>query len=274
MSPVEIHWQDSPIDRLQAENPSNDGKLRRDAAVYSGGKVAAVYGDSLLVGVYSPESPVIYDAPDGAGYIKPGNALWSALSYTGRCGIIWGAGAKDLPMLSKWADVGLSRPQMAVRLEALESRTAQVKSMLDSRETALASLTGSDWVGAYVSFHIAGIKYSDAVMKTANGDFTAARKSLDEAGGLLSQSRPRLTSRAKGRVLSGIADGYPFLANDKVVCIWSQPSAGCGLIGMYDRLSQHEYPRLVAFAAELPKTPAGKVNRKALREQESGTKAA
>jgi acetyl-CoA synthetase len=36
------------------------------------------------------------------------------------------------------------------------------------------------------------------------------------------------------------------------------------------RLSQHEYPRLVAFVAELPKTPAGKVNRKALRERESG----
>ena len=35
------------------------------------------------------------------------------------------------------------------------------------------------------------------------------------------------------------------------------------------RLSQHEYPRLVAFVAELPKTPAGKVNRKALREREA-----
>ena len=33
------------------------------------------------------------------------------------------------------------------------------------------------------------------------------------------------------------------------------------------RLSQHEYPRLVAFVAELPKTPAGKVNRKVLRER-------
>ena len=31
------------------------------------------------------------------------------------------------------------------------------------------------------------------------------------------------------------------------------------------RLSQHEYPRIVSFVAELPKTPAGKVNRKALR---------
>ena len=35
------------------------------------------------------------------------------------------------------------------------------------------------------------------------------------------------------------------------------------------RLSQHEYPRQIAFVSELPKTPAGKVNRKALREQEA-----
>ena len=34
------------------------------------------------------------------------------------------------------------------------------------------------------------------------------------------------------------------------------------------RLSQHEYPRLVEFVAELPKTPAGKVNRKLLRTKE------
>ena len=30
------------------------------------------------------------------------------------------------------------------------------------------------------------------------------------------------------------------------------------------RLSQHEYPRLVAFVPDLPKTPAGKVNRRIL----------
>ncbi len=36
-----------------------------------------------------------------------------------------------------------------------------------------------------------------------------------------------------------------------------------------ERLSQHEYPRLVAFVDELPKTPAGKVNRKALRDREA-----
>jgi acetyl-CoA synthetase len=35
-----------------------------------------------------------------------------------------------------------------------------------------------------------------------------------------------------------------------------------------NQLSQHEYPRQVAFVSELPKTPAGKVNRKILREQE------
>ena len=35
-----------------------------------------------------------------------------------------------------------------------------------------------------------------------------------------------------------------------------------------ERLSQHEYPRLVEFVAELPKTPAGKVNRKVLRTKE------
>ncbi|WP_431281442.1 acyl-CoA synthetase [Humitalea sp. 24SJ18S-53] len=36
-----------------------------------------------------------------------------------------------------------------------------------------------------------------------------------------------------------------------------------------ERLSQHEYPRQVAFVAELPKTPAGKINRKVLRDTEA-----
>ena len=34
------------------------------------------------------------------------------------------------------------------------------------------------------------------------------------------------------------------------------------------QLSQHEYPRQMAFVSELPKTPAGKVHRKVLRERE------
>jgi acetyl-CoA synthetase len=33
------------------------------------------------------------------------------------------------------------------------------------------------------------------------------------------------------------------------------------------RLSQHEYPRHVEFVDELPRTPAGKINRKALRDR-------
>jgi acetyl-CoA synthetase len=35
------------------------------------------------------------------------------------------------------------------------------------------------------------------------------------------------------------------------------------------RLSRHEYPRRVAFVDALPKLPAGKINRKVLREQEN-----
>ena len=35
------------------------------------------------------------------------------------------------------------------------------------------------------------------------------------------------------------------------------------------RLSQHEYPRQIAFVAELPKTPAGKIHRKAIRDAEA-----
>lgn len=40
------------------------------------------------------------------------------------------------------------------------------------------------------------------------------------------------------------------------------------------RLSQHEYPRQVAFVLELPKTPAGKINRKVLRDAEAARAAA
>ena len=35
------------------------------------------------------------------------------------------------------------------------------------------------------------------------------------------------------------------------------------------RLSQHEFPRLIAFVKDLPRTPAGKINRKALRDEEA-----
>jgi acetyl-CoA synthetase len=41
-----------------------------------------------------------------------------------------------------------------------------------------------------------------------------------------------------------------------------------------ERLAQHEFPRIVEFVSELPKTPAGKVNRKVLRDQEAAKAAA
>jgi acetyl-CoA synthetase len=36
-----------------------------------------------------------------------------------------------------------------------------------------------------------------------------------------------------------------------------------------ERLSQHEFPRQIAFVSELPRTPAGKVHRKVLRDREA-----
>jgi acetyl-CoA synthetase len=39
-----------------------------------------------------------------------------------------------------------------------------------------------------------------------------------------------------------------------------------------DRLSQHEFPRHIAFVSEIPKTPAGKVNRKVLRDREAAAR--
>ena len=41
-----------------------------------------------------------------------------------------------------------------------------------------------------------------------------------------------------------------------------------------ERLAQHEFPRIVEFVSELPKTPAGKVHRKKLRDQEAAKAAA
>ena len=41
-----------------------------------------------------------------------------------------------------------------------------------------------------------------------------------------------------------------------------------------ERLSQHEFPRHIAFVSELPKTPAGKVHRKVLRDREAAAAAA
>ena len=41
-----------------------------------------------------------------------------------------------------------------------------------------------------------------------------------------------------------------------------------------ERLAQHEFPRIVEFTPDLPKTPAGKVHRKVLRDREAAKAAA
>ena len=41
-----------------------------------------------------------------------------------------------------------------------------------------------------------------------------------------------------------------------------------------EKLAQHEFPRIIEYVSELPKTPAGKVNRKVLRDLEAAKRAA
>ncbi|AEB86954.1 acyl-CoA synthetase [Alicycliphilus denitrificans] len=59
----------------------------------------------------------------------------------------------------------------------------------------------------------------------------------------------------KAFVVTGRAPGEPFVQEIQEL--------------VRSKLSQHEYPRHVAFVPELPKTPAGKVHRKVLREREA-----
>jgi acetyl-CoA synthetase len=65
--------------------------------------------------------------------------------------------------------------------------------------------------------------------------------------------------------------GVPDELRGNVVCAYVvAPGAGDGTAGelqqlVRDRLSPHEYPRAVFFVSELPKTPNGKIDRRALR---------
>lgn len=60
-----------------------------------------------------------------------------------------------------------------------------------------------------------------------------------------------------------------------VVCDRSGDDAFANELKIFtrERLSQHEFPRVVEFVGELPKTPAGKVHRKILREREAAAAA-
>jgi acetyl-CoA synthetase len=76
-------------------------------------------------------------------------------------------------------------------------------------------------------------------------------------------------------VLEAAAIGVPDELRGQVVkafVVTSRPGSDIFVKEIEDlvrsRLSQHEYPRQIAFVNELPKTPAGKVNRKTLRARE------
>jgi acetyl-CoA synthetase len=76
-------------------------------------------------------------------------------------------------------------------------------------------------------------------------------------------------------VLEAAAIGVPDELRGQVVkafVVTSRPGSDIFIKEIEDlvrsRLSQHEYPRQIAFVNELPKTPAGKVNRKTLRARE------
>ncbi|MGE0486043.1 MAG: acyl-CoA synthetase [Gammaproteobacteria bacterium] len=76
-------------------------------------------------------------------------------------------------------------------------------------------------------------------------------------------------------VLEAAAIGVPDAVRGQVVKAYVVPRAGQAIdiadvqAHMKSRLSQHEYPRHVEVVAELPKTPAGKINRKVLRDRAS-----
>jgi acetyl-CoA synthetase len=83
------------------------------------------------------------------------------------------------------------------------------------------------------------------------------------------------------RVVEAAAIGVPDALRGQVVkaCIVARGAGDAQLAGelqefVRTRLSQHEYPRRIAFVAELPKTPAGKINRRLLRERETAGAAA
>ena len=77
-------------------------------------------------------------------------------------------------------------------------------------------------------------------------------------------------------VLEAAAIGVPDAVRGQVVkafIVSGRPASDAFVTEIQElvrtKLSQHEYPRQVAFVAELPKTPAGKVHRKVLREREA-----
>ena len=113
----------------------------------------------------------------------------------------------------------------------------------------------------------------------ADGYFTHCGRADDviiSAGWTMSAVEIENTMLKHDNVLECAVIGAPDEARGLVVkafVVSDQPGDAALVKELQDftrqRLAQHEFPRIVEFVAELPKTPAGKVNRKVLRDLEA-----
>lgn len=130
--------------------------------------------------------------------------------------------------------------------------------------------------------------------KSGDGDWlsTKDRAKIDEDGYFYHCGRADDVIISAGWTMSAVEIEHTMLKHGDVLecAVIGAPDAGRGLVAkafvisnrkasdafvkeLQDftrtRLAQHEFPRIVEFVDELPKTPAGKVNRKILRDREA-----
>jgi acetyl-CoA synthetase len=119
----------------------------------------------------------------------------------------------------------------------------------------------------------------DRGSRDAEGYFYHAGRSDDviiSAGWTMSAVEIEQTLLTHPAVVEAAVIGVPDAVRGQVVkayIVTTAPSADCSAdiqAFMKRQLSQHEYPRQIEFVTELPRTPAGKVNRKALRDRAQG----
>ena len=121
---------------------------------------------------------------------------------------------------------------------------------------------------------LAGVK--DRGYVDADGYFFHAGRSDDviiSGGWTMSALEIEQPLLAHPDVLEAAVIGVPDELRGQIpkACIVA-PGKGPGFVRelqefVKDRLSKHEYPRAIEIVAELPKTPAGKIDRKTLRDR-------
>ena len=248
---VEINFANAPVTYYATDGPG--GVLKQAGSFHSGQKWAAVYGDQLFLGVCDASSPGVYD---GGGrhywsYLRSGTAPMMELEQTWRCALFLGSGQSDLEGLQDWHRVLSDAPVVRVKVAQLDEQIAQLKVLTDERRQALDRLDGSRWIGAYVRILVAENMLQRAAADAARGALGAAATALVPIRDRLRAGRARVRSRSSRSVLSGTADGYPFIANDRAAYVWARPDDGAGLISVYDRRNGREYlsvePRTAPF---------------------------